>query len=75
MATPNLCIIQVELDSVALQQLDRLHDPSPRALAAPVEAVGVVDRLRAVETDADQEVVALERLAPALVEQCRIGLK
>ena len=49
----------VELDSVALQQLDRLHDPSPRALAAPVEAAGVVDRLRAVQTDADQKVLRL----------------
>ena len=60
-----LCFCSTSMPCMTLRQV-----PAP----CLVEAVEVVDSLGAVDRDADQPVVRLEELAPAVVEQDAVGL-
>ena len=65
----------VEFDAVLSQVPPALHHPVEGALPAAVDPVGVVDLARAVDAQADQEVVLLEEGAPVVVEQDAVGLE
>ncbi len=65
----------VEVDLVLAQEAPAAHHQVEGALAAAVDAVGVVQLARAVDAQADQEVVLLEEHAPVVVEQQAVGLE
>ncbi len=65
----------VELHPVAAQQPPPVHHLVPGALRPPVDTVGVVQLLGAVDAEADEEVVLGEELAPLVVEQDAVGLE
>ena len=65
----------VEVDLVLAQVPPAAHHQVEGALAAAVDAVGVVQLARAVDAQADQEVVLLEERAPVVVEQQAVGLE
>ena len=66
---------RVPLHPVPLQRGEAGHDPVEGRLAAPVDAVGVVELARAVDGDPHQEVVLPEELRPVVVEQRGVGLQ
>ena len=65
----------VEGNVMGAQVAPALHHPVERALAAPVEPVGVVQLARPVHAQAHQEIVLLEEGAPVVVEQDPVGLE
>ena len=65
----------VEVDPVAAQVPPAVHHQVEGALAAAVDAIGVVELARTVDAQADQEVVLLEEGAPLVVEQDAVGLE
>ena len=65
----------VEVDLVLAEMTPAVHHPVERALAAPVDAIGVVQFPRAVHAQADEEVVLLEERAPVVVDQQAVGLE
>ena len=65
----------VELHLVAAQRFPAAHHLLEGAVAAAVDAVGVVDLLRPVHAQADQEAVRLEKPAPVIVQQHAVGLE
>ena len=58
----------VELDAVLDELAPAAHHLVEAALAALVDAVGVVDLARPVDREPDEEVVLLQELAPLVVE-------
>ena len=72
-----LCIQQgqsIELDVVFLGVLDGPHHPVPRPAAGMIGAVVIVELLRPVDADADEEFALVQEPAPFLIEQNRVGL-
>ena len=66
----------VEVDLVSFAAFDGAHDAVPRAVAAEVEAIVVVQLLRAIDADADQEFVLVQEFAPVgIVQEDRIRLE
>ncbi len=64
----------VDVDAVPVQALPAAHHVVERALAAFVDAVGVVHLARAVDAQADEDLVLLEERAPLVVEPRAVGL-
>jgi hypothetical protein len=64
----------VPLDPGFLKEGEPTHDLVERTRAALVDAVGVVELLRAVDREPDQEVVLFEEGGPLVVEQRAVGL-
>ncbi len=64
----------VEIDGMRLQEAEPAHHPVEGTGAALVEAVGVMERLGSVETDAHQETVLLEEATPFVVQRGAVGL-
>jgi len=64
----------IDVHCAAAQRFPALHDPRERALPALVHAVGVVERLRSVHAQADEEVVLPEEGGPFVVEPGAVGL-
>jgi hypothetical protein len=56
---------RVVLDALRLEKVQPAHHPVEGRLSAFVDAVGVVQRLRPVDADADQEIVRLKKAAQA----------
>ena len=56
------------------RQSPAAHHLVERSLAALVDAIGVVQLARAVDAQADEELVRLEEGAPLVVEQRAVGL-
>ena len=65
----------VEVDSVLAQLPPTPHHLIESALLAAVDAVGIVKLARAVDAQADQEIVLLEKFAPFIIEKDAVGLK
>src|SRR5579872_46606 len=65
----------VELHLVCLQQFDLLYDALPGSSAFLIESEAVVHVFGAVERHPQQPLVGTKKIAPALVEQNRVGLK
>ena len=65
----------VEGHAVTLEQLGRVEDFFERGSAALGDPVLVMDFPRAINAQADQEAVLLEKLAPFLVDQRAVGLE
>ena len=65
----------IEVDSVLAQEPPALHHFVEGASFAAIEPVRVMDLARAVDAQADQEIVLLEKGAPLVIEQDAVGLK
>ena len=65
----------IERDVMLLQQLDALHHPLEGRGAAFVYAIMVVQFLRAIQTDTDQELMFPKEPAPFLIECDGVGLQ
>ncbi len=65
----------VEGDAVFLQPLGGGEDAVERGLAPLGHAVGVVQVFRAVDAEADEEMVLAEEAAPGVVQQDAVGLQ
>ena len=65
----------VELDAVLAEDLDGLHHPVPRRRAAEREPMPVVQLLRPIEADTEQELVLAEEPRPLVVDEGAIGLE
>ena len=64
----------IELDPMRLHQARRPDDPREDRLPASVTAEGVVERPRAVETQADEKPVIVEKPAPGFVDEHAVRL-
>ena len=64
----------VEGHIVAMQRFNSLHRHGVGATSISEAPVGVVDVLRAIHTDADNDAVAPEAVAPRIVDQRGVGL-
>ena len=65
----------VDVHLVLTQMPPAAHHAVERALPAAVAPIGVVEIARAVNAQADEEVVLLEEGAPLVVEQDAVGLE
>jgi hypothetical protein len=59
---------------VLLEQAQALHDPGEGGPALLVPAIDIMEMGRAIEAEADEEVVFLKKLAPVIVQQGTVGL-
>ena len=67
---------RVELDLVLPGTIDGPHDTVPCTVAAKIEPVVIVQVLRSVDADPDEELALAEELAPVgVVQENRIGLE
>ena len=64
----------VDVHPCRLSSLPAAHDVVERALAALVDAIGVVHLARPVDAQADEELVRLEECAPRVVQVRAVGL-
>ncbi len=65
----------IELDSIFFQEAEGLQDPVKAACAAFVHAIAVVEVARAIQREADEEVVSGQEFAPDIVEHNSVSLK
>src|SRR5580692_5419617 len=65
----------VEVDPVLTQLPPAPHHLIESALLAAVHTVSIVKLAGAVDAEADQEIVLLEKLAPFIIEKDAVGLK
>jgi len=65
----------VEVDLMLAKFAPALHHLVKGALAAAINAIGVVDFAGSVDAQADQKIVFLEERAPFVVKKDAIGLK
>src|SRR5258708_11174902 len=65
----------VEIDSEQVQVPPAAHHLIESALLAAVDPVGVVELARAVDAQADEEIVFLEEGAPFIIEKNAVGLE
>ena len=64
----------VKLNPVLLQEVQALHHPIEGGAATLVNPVAVVYLTRAIDADADEEIVGAEEAAPIVVQRCAVGL-
>lgn len=65
----------VPLHAVAVQQPDALHHLLPRAAPRTAAAVAVVEPLRAVDREADEEIVLMEKVRKCRRDERAVGLQ
>lgn len=65
----------VPLHAVAVQQPDALHHLLPRAAPRTAAAVAVVEPLRAVDREADEEIVLMEKVRQFRRDERAVGLQ
>ena len=65
---------RITRDPIALKETPRLHDPVVRRLSALGEAVAVVESLRAIQAQTDEEPVRRKKTAPGFIQQSAIRL-
>lgn len=66
---------QIAVDAVLLEQAQRRESPAVGAVPAPGEPVEVMQLARPVQTQADREALARQKLAPLFIEHQAIGLQ
>src|SRR5690606_36809976 len=64
---------QTRLQSVGHGQIPALTDLVIRATAGGIDALTVIDLLRAIETDADGDLQIAKQAAPLVRQQCSIS--
>ena len=65
----------VELDLVPSQQIETLHHPRPGRLLSAIAPVAIVEVLRTIDAEADEETMIAKKTAPFRIQQGAVGLK